>query len=718
MERKSRLSKYKFMTVFMITLALAFTPTLFLPDLKAIDVKMITIFPSDHTVHVGERVRIIGTINTTNGVYRIWLQGNLGNLTINRMVNETTAVGNNMNVTFVVPPLPRFNYTTVIQDVGANLNATTWVLIDYAYYVEAKVPTPPRQIQEGDTVDIWVNVTAGDPNKMYWTNVTVKTPKNQTYSTLAKLTNATDNGMGYNITSIKYPTSFLGLAHTNYTGTYAVSFSFYNETSNKTSTAVLATDAFDVGLTNFTEYHRFQNVGIKAEGYKQSENVTVKILFGADSMRKENVTADLGGVVTANWSVPSNASIGTYTVNINSTSSSPTKKIPLDTQNFRVPGFDVNITVRNLAEEPVPNLAVEVRESDKSIRNTTSSSSGLVPLKLEIGNYTFKASFRNKKVGQRDVTITNKTSEYLTCNLTNLKVQVVAVAGGIEIGVPEVKIYLTPENQTLTTDINGTATVHSLLPNATRPYVLNASRYNMPFRNVTTIPTLLVNGTATAWFNKTIICPTLTLRVNTINANKQPIVQAKVKVRELIGGLFNESWTDSTGNAVFGFIFGKYIIGVYDADDIKLNETSVDLFQNQNVSIPCVLSGLAVSVKIVDYFGQPMPNANVTLQREGIASRSAVTQSDGTVTFSTITGGNLQVTIYLLDQTQQCVERGFFVDRSTTVSIKIEKYVLLAGMLVETSQLATVLIIVLTLLLVLALEIYRRRRAKPKEAEN
>ena len=144
----------------------------------------------------------------------------------------------------------------------------------------------------------------------------------------------------------------------------------------------------------------------------------------------------------------------------------------------------------------------------------------------------------------------------------------------------------------------------------------------------------------------------------------------------------------------------------------------MDLFQNQNVSIPCILSGLAVSVKIVDYFGQPMPNANVTLQREDIASRSAVTQSDGTVTFSTITGGDLQVTVYLPDQTQPCVERGFFVDRSTTVSIKIEKYVLLAGMLVETGQLATVLIIVLTLLLVLAIEVYRRRRAKPKEAEN
>jgi hypothetical protein len=711
MERESRLSKHKVITIFLIMLVLAFTPTFFLPNAKAVDVKVISILPSDHTVHVGERVRIIGTINTTNGICRVWLKGTLGNLAINRMVvNETTA-GNNVNVTFVVPSLPRFNYTATLQDVGANINATTWVLIDYQYSIKAKPPVSPKQLQEGDSIPIWVNITAGDPNKVYWANVTVKTPKNQTYFTYVKLTNTTDTGTGYNNTSI-YPTSFQGTPSTNYTGTYTVSF---NATKIYQTTA---TDTFTVGLTNSTQYHRFQNVDIKAKGYKQGENATAKIVFGSQVLRKENVSADLGGTITANWAVPSNASIGTYTVNVNSTSPSPTKKTPPDTQNFAVPGFDVNITTRNLAEEPVPNLAVEVRENNKSIQNTTGSSSGLVPLRLEIGNFTFKASFRNKKVGQRDLTITNKTSEYLTCNLTNLEVHVAAIAGGLMIGVPEVKIYLTPENQTLKTDINGTAIVHSLLPNATRPYILNASRYDMPFRNVTTIPTLLVNGTAIAWFNKTIICPTLTLQVNATNANRQPIAQVRVKVRELIGGLFNESWTDSAGKAVFSFIFGKYIIGIYDMDGIKLNETSVDLFQNQNVSIPCVLSGLNVSVRIIDYLGQPMSNANVTLQREGTTSRSARTQSDGTATFSSITGGDLQMTVYLHDQTQPCVETGFFADKSTTISIKIEKYVLLAGMLVETGQLATVLIIALTLLLVLVIEVYRRRHAKPKETEN
>jgi len=100
---------------------------------------------------------------------------------------------------------------------------------------------------------------------------------------------------------------------------------------------------------------------------------------------------------------------------------------------------------------------------------------------------------------------------------------------------PEVKLSLTPENQTLFTNITGTTVFPSLLPNVT--YVLNASRYDKQF-NTTTIPRLLVNETAIAWFNVTIICPTLTLQVNVTDANNQPISNAAVNVQEVMGGLY------------------------------------------------------------------------------------------------------------------------------------------------------------------------------------
>jgi hypothetical protein len=279
--------------------------------------------------------------------------------------------------------------------------------------------------------------------------------------------------------------------------------------------------------------------------------------------------------------------------------------------------------------------------------------------------------------------------------------------------IPEVKLYLTPENQTLITDINGTTAVHSLLPNVT--YVLNASRYDKQF-NVTTISRLLVNETAIAWFNVTIICPTLTLQVNVTDANDQPINNAAVKVQEVMGGLYYEGNTIE-GIVIFNCTFGNYTVEVY-ASGVKINEAVADLFQNQNISIRCKLYGLTVSIKVVDYFGQPIPNANVTLQREGLPPRSNRTKPDGLATFSDFIGGRVQITVYLNDETQPCIEKTSSVDSSATIGIKIGKYVLIAGVLVETSQLTTALIILAAILLILSIEIYRRKHLKPKQASS
>jgi hypothetical protein len=56
-----------------------------------------------------------------------------------------------------------------------------------------------------------------------------------------------------------------------------------------------------------------------------------------------------------------------------------------------------------------------------------------------------------------------------------------------------------------------------------------------------------------------------------------------------------------------------------------------------------------------------------------------------------------------------------FVDGSTAVSIKMNRYVLLAGDPVETTQLVVVIIIVLTVLLVLVFEVFRRMRGRGKK---
>jgi hypothetical protein len=672
---------------------------LILPRVNAVNVEITYISPLSQTGKVGGNVSVTGNINTTNGWYQIWFGDVL-------VVNKT-ATENNVKAYFPVPTLPKGNYTLTLRDDAANINATSWFVIETAYYIQISTPTPPEQLQENATVEISVSVTGGEPNIVYAANMTVKapTPSNETYSALIYLSNTTDTGMGN--ATVTYPEAFGG-AHTNYTGAYAVSF---NET--------LATETFFVGLTDCKEYHRGDTVNIKAAGYQQYENVTVKVLFGKEVLSNQtDVQADDFGFVYASWTVLMNATMGEYAVNITSTSNSPTtKKVP-DFQYFSVPGFDVNVTARNLAGETVQSVAVRVYEDGKSVVNETTGSDGIAYLKLEIGSYDLQAYFKGQPVGElHDAQVNGLASFSIECNLTNMRINVIALKDGNEFCIPEVKIKLTSqvENKTLTTNINGTAEFHSLLPNAT--YELNSSRYDVIF-NTTRIAALLMNDATVAWYNVTIQCPTYTLKVNVTNPNaaNQPINGATVKVLEFMGGLYYENVTVD-GVATFDCTMGKYYVGVY-VDGIKINEGTADLTNgSKTLPLGCKRYGLTITVQVVDYFGQPISGANVTILRQGLNIQPKQTNSNGMVEFSNFTGGDIQIAVYLPGQTQLCVAKNYYnIDYSATMQIKIEKYVSLAGFLIEASHLATVIIIAVTVALILLLEIYRRRKSAAKKS--
>ena len=694
------LKRTTILTVLKITLAIAFIFTIFLSPARAIGVEIASVTPTNRRGEIGDTVRIIGTINKTDGLYRIWFKSAYAS----KMVTEASATGNTVDATFSVPKLPGGNYIVTLQDVEMNINATTEFFIEPTCYIEAKMLTPPKQMQENSTVEIYANITGGLPNTIYSANITVKapTPANETYSTLVALTNTANTGLGN--TTVVYPTHFSGarIPHTNYTGTYTVTF-------NKT----LATNTFFIGLTNSTEYHRLEHVDIKAAGYKPNENVTIKVTFqGTTIDPKVSVNATKGGLIAANWPIPSNASIGTYTINITSTLN-VTRKNPPDIQSFMVPGFYINITTRNLAREIVPNVAVQVFEDKKSVVNATSTSKGLVQMKLEIGNYTCRAFYKGEKVSESSINVTKADWLDFDCNLTNLKILVIAVVDGVEIGVPEAKIYLTRENKTVITDINGTAVAHSLLPNYS--YVLNASRYDMPPFNTTNIQQLPTKD----WVNITIICPTVKLEAYVTDGQKQPIAEElMVRVQELMGGLYYQNNT-LNGTAVINCAIGRYKIEVYGKranNYLKLNETTVNLFEETQIPMVCKIYGLNMSIKVIDYFGQLIPNVNVELQRENL--QYPPSESNGLVTFNNIIGGDMRITVYLSGQSNPCVTLTSFVDSSEVIEIKLEKYVVLAGFLVETSSLTTAIIIVATAILVLSIEVYKRRRLKSHKSSS
>ncbi len=699
--------KTKIMALFMIMLAATLAFSFILPRAEAVGVAITSVSPVTKIGKVGDDVRIMGTINSTGGRYRIFFR--------NQIVVDQNASGNNVNATFKVPQTPKGNHTIILQDVDKNINATSSFIVNTVYHVKVDKSSlvAPTQWQQGQSVTLWVNITGGEANKANAANVTVKVPSpaNETYWSILRF-NTSD--VGYGARMVTYPNaSFSGTlgSHTNYTGAYTVA---YNTTG--------VTDSFFIGLTNASDYHRYQFVDIKAIGYKSNESVNIKITDG-NLTHSENKTALPDGVVNANWTIPSNAAVDTYKVNITSIAPSnqtKTKKIPPDVQTFKVPGFSVNVTTRNLASEPVPYVTLNVRdERNMSIARITGGADGIVLLMLETGNYTCEAIFKTVPVGKRSLNVTDVALFDLTCNLTNLRISVVTFKDGVAISVPEVRMYITPENRELFTGINGTTVVHSLLPN--RNYTVNAYRYNVQF-NVTTIPGLLVGGNLVTWFNTTITCPLLTLRVDAKDASGAQISGAKVEVRELMGGLSYEGNTDAEGTVSFNCTLGKYTVIAYDADGIELNKTSVNLLnitsQLNNVSVSCQLYGLTVSVKVVDYFGQPVSNVNVTLQREGSASRSALTPSNGTTRFAPVTGGTLQAIIYLSGQTEPHLATTFTAVKSTTIEVKLDRYMLLAGSFIEVDHLATALVVLATVLLILSVEIYRRRRLKSQKPES
>lgn len=693
-----RLAKTQLRTKQLICLFLMLTSMLlgfsFLPSARA-GMEIFSISPI--TGNIGTNVTITANLTTTNGRYNVTFDG------VVQLVGNAT--GNNVNANFTVPETTFGNHTVAVVDVNTTDTATGVFSVSTAYSMNVSVPATPAQLQEGDSVPISLNVTGGNSSSTIAATITVQTPNNASYT---EQLNISTSALGSGKATLTYPGDFSAGANTNYVGNYGVSLTLLN-----------ATETFFVGLTNSTKYHRMQAVNIKAV-YSQNETVTLTVsgrdIYGKDIHDSVNVTADSTGVVDySNWTVPVNASVGAYNVSIVS-ASGQTVKVPSDTQDFTVPGFAFNVTAKNLAGDLVPNIDVRAFEYGTSIDNQTTSSEGLAVLMLEIGNYTLQGYSQGVKVAEKsEFAVTDTGAVDFVCNLTNLNVQVIGVVNGAEIGIPEVGVYLTPENVTLTTDITGNVVEHSLLPNAS--YALNASRYNTSF-NVTSITNLLVSGSTVPVFNVKIIVPLFTLTVNAFKAGGQPFDNAGVEVKELLGGIQYDGSADANGTVAFMAILGRYDVEIHDSSGMELNSTTISLFQDQNVTLFCDLFGLNISVTVTDYFGQPFANTNITLQGNGSEPISKRTTGNGMVTFDNLVGDSFSISVYLSDQGPPTVVQSLLVQGNATVPIKISKYVLLAGFIVETSQLAMAVIIVLSLLLVLSLEVYRRRRNKSKKIDN
>ncbi len=690
--------KAAFTLLILMSAAFLFIP--FSQVVGQLGVNIYLVNPEDEGV-AGQAVNLQGTIDTTNGEYEIWFG--------NKLVVSNSSEGYYVNTNFSIPELSEGDYTIILRDVQKNVNATYAFTVLMAYYIEAIEPSPPKQLQEGSDVVFNVKLTGARSDTLYYANVTVKLPSplSTSYSRLVELSGSGQDTIV--VAQVTYPHDAFQPegSLTNYTGSYKV---YFNETQQ------LAVDQFFLGFTDLSEYHRGQTVVIRAIGYQPNENATISIKSEETlaTVHSETVTASSDGVINSSWTVPSGALIGDYNMTI--TPENIDKPVP-DSQLFTVPGYTVKIQTLNLAGEFVSQIVVEAHDQATGrIYNSASESDGVATLNLEKGNHTIIAFWNGVEVGEMNAPITGETTFDLTCELTNLKI---TIQNKERNRIPFVNLNIAYQYATTKddlsktghtsgqTDLSGTFTLKSILPGIS--YTVNASLYGIVFNagnnTVTGLPAQPVSEVM-------ILCPSQTLTLKIVDYNLAAIPNARVEMFEVTSGLFHGDTADTAGTVTVEVTFGKYRLRVYK-DDILLNEIIIEVFGDEQRDIRCSLYNIQVSVRVVDYFEQPVPNINVMLNGPEMETHSATTHSNGITTFSNIIGGNMQIIAYPEGMESSYEAVNLRVEEPTEIQIKLAKYILIGPFLIESSALATFIVVLLAILMFVSIEVYRRKRTKP-----
>ncbi len=639
-------------------------------------------------------VTLTGTITTYNGGYNVYFNGTL--------MATGFAQGYSVVANFTLPEFPAGDYLFTLTDTMSGVDASFPFPILISYAIKPVSPTSPAQLQEGNNVVLNVTVLGGDMNKVYNVEILVSPPAGIT-TNYTKTISLQASSLGTAVYLVAFPdVSFSpSNASTVFVGTYAV---YLNASQD------LARGAFTVGFTDAIQYHRQDTARINAPGYQPSQVASVAVKYNDNVVFSQQATASSQGVVSATWTVPSNVSIGTYAIAITPLTT-PSKLIP-DLQTFQILGYPINFRATNLAGEVVPQITVEAfDQSTASTLSGITDKNGVAIIYMEKGVYTANVYWDQAKVGEAQVTVTGANTYTVSCGLTDLKVKVQDKNGVV---IPFVTLDLTYQYTSRTgqsvsgkasgqTDLSGVYTFNSTLPGIS--YSVAASKYATIFNagnnSIGAIP-------AQASSQATILCPDETLTLKTVDYKFAVLPNARITLIEQASGIFYSVTTDSNGNAQLPVTFGQYRIEVYTSANELLNETILNVLSNSQIQIQCVLYNVPVSVKVVDFFGNGIGNLNVQLSRQGMNTLSATTQADGTVAFNDIIGGNAEIAAYPAGNQNAYVATNVQIDSAAQITLTMAKYVVLGGVLIEASMLATIIIIVLAILLLTGVEIFRR----------
>ena len=705
--------------LFLMSLAVALTPFAnVLGQSSQLGVSIIAVVPASqansltqiqsvYNGSAGEAYNIKGTIYTSNGTYNV-IMGET-------VVASGVANGYYVNTNFTIPQLQGGDYNFLIEDIRqGNLNSTGSTPEQFLISPGYSVTPANSYYKEGDTVALTVTVTGGNSGLNYVANITVvlPSPLNGNFSDVLSMV---ANSVGTATTQINFPSSSfisgdsLGISPTTvYSGNYTLYFNL---------TQALSANQFVVGFLDSTTYHRGQTATIAAQGYSAGQTVSVSVssvATGASLTSISSVTADANGLITTPLAIPESAVVGSYKVTITTTSG--TAKLLPDSQTFSVVGYPVTITTLNLNGQVASGIFVVAQDQSSSASyNATSGSGGKANFKLEAGSYLLTASFKGVNVGQTNITVTGAGNFNFACLLANIAIKVQNENG---TALPFVNLNISYKygsssqtaNVSAQTGVTGTYTLNSTLTGIS--YTIQASLYGKVFNigNDT-----LSNLPAQAIYQFVIVCPSEPLTINVVGYNNVAISGASIKLVELTNGLFYTTTTDSSGSASASVTFGTYKLQVYQ-NGILLNETTVKAFSAGQYNIRCTLYDIQVQVSVVDYFGSPISNANVTVNGPSAERFSEMTAGNGIATFSNIVGGSLQVVAFAKGAENSYQAVSLTVNQPTSVEIKMSGYVALGSLLIPTSALLTLILIIVAVIVVALVEMFLRRRRRAAKA--
>jgi len=447
---------------------------------------------------------------------------------------------------------------------------------------------------------------------------------------------------------------------------------------------------------------------VRINGQIDTANGPYTIFFDAE--RVKNGTA-VETMVNDTFNVPPHPT-GSYDITLHDITTTNNA-----TAEFTVIDITVHCQTRNKYDKkPLTNVFVDVYADTTHITSGNTNNTGWTQFRLDLGNYTFKAFWNEELVGSLNGSVTGNITNYtlqktfyIECELAHITIAINDEAGN---PLPFINVDLTSNNlenlqfETNSTGIIATTTFTNV------SYTIESRRYGYLF-DTTLIENLTYTRDGKDRIN--ITCPTYNLFVYVLDSKEHALKNVEVTVYEWSSErIVGSGSTDfDFGSVAFNCTFGRYKVKVDNTEwgrKVVLNETELDLVEDPFFFVvQCKISNLDPSVKVVDYFGQPVPNAEVKLERkfdaEYVNVANLTTESDGMVPLPE-TGGYYRISVYVMGE--GCGVRQLYLSESNAIEFKIDKYVSVGGYPIQIAQLITYISLALLVTTFASVTAYRR----------